>query len=212
MEWYGNARRLVPGNLHSSRSARGSNSKVVEKLLTSKSRRKQPSHVFSALFYETHVKPTVNYSTYLASLAPGAEVMPELAYRNSCIRKAWENATPDIHQQVMEYKALSEMTLEELMDKNPDNENSEHTAKETADGGEDASGGSTTLAGDGISEGAAVGEKETSRDNGKGKGTEKSGNDAKELEVLTEGNQAASMFKSAIAETFQIKKVALRER
>jgi hypothetical protein len=69
---------------------------------------------------------------YLASLALGAKVMPEFAYRNSCRYKAWENTTPDIRQQVMKYKVLSEMTLEELMGKKLDHENREHSAKETA--------------------------------------------------------------------------------
>lgn len=40
--------------------------------------------------------------------------MPEFAYRNHCILEAWKNTPPDIHKQVMDYKKLSEMSVEEL--------------------------------------------------------------------------------------------------
>ena len=116
MEWYGNARRFALVSDPSQRPASGLNAvgKGVEKLLTNTGRRKQLHHIFSALFYDTHVKPLVNYSTYLTSLAPGTEPKTEFAYRNSCTHEAWDNAPPDIHQQVMKYKGLTDMSLEEL--------------------------------------------------------------------------------------------------
>ena len=120
MEWFNNTRRLESPK----ESTAGDGLGDVQRLLTKPDRRKQAAHIFSALFYETHVKPSVDYSAYLASLAPGANPMPEFAYRNSCTLKAWRNAPPDIHKQVMEYKKLSEMSLEELEDVlNDDEEN-----------------------------------------------------------------------------------------
>src|ERR1019366_7513773 len=112
IEWYGNARRFVPSQ--QSPYAPRPVGKSVEKLLTDTGRRKRLEHVFSALFYDTHVKPRVDYPKYLASLAPGTEPMSNFAYRNSCTRDAWENAPPDIRQKVEAYKNLSEMSLEEL--------------------------------------------------------------------------------------------------
>ena len=117
-EWFCNARRL--DSPKESSASGGMN--VVQKLLTKPDRRKQPAHIFSALFYETHVKPSVNYSAYLASLAPGAKPMPEFAYRNSCILEAWKNTSSDIHKQVMDYKKLSEMSVEELEEALDDDE------------------------------------------------------------------------------------------
>ena len=40
--------------------------------------------------------------------------MSEFAYRNSCIVQEWKNASPDIRKRVMDYKALKDMSLEEL--------------------------------------------------------------------------------------------------
>jgi hypothetical protein len=40
--------------------------------------------------------------------------MSEFVYRNSCINQAWENASTDIHQEVIEYKRIKDMPLEEL--------------------------------------------------------------------------------------------------
>jgi len=116
MEWYGNARHFAPASNPSQQPASGLNTigKGVEKLLTNTGRRKQLHHVFSALFYDTHVKPLVNYNAYLTSLAPGTEPKTEFAYRNSCIHEAWDNAPPEIRRQVTEYKGLTDMSLEEL--------------------------------------------------------------------------------------------------
>lgn len=108
MEWYGNAKRLTPGSVPSA------SGKAIENLLKGLSRRKQTTHIFSALFYKTHVKDLVDYSAYKASLAPGMVPMSEFAHRNLCIREAWEKATPDIREQVTEYKKLLETGLEEL--------------------------------------------------------------------------------------------------
>ena len=40
--------------------------------------------------------------------------MTAFAHRNSCMHEAWKNASPEIHQHVMEYKNLSEMSIEQL--------------------------------------------------------------------------------------------------
>lgn len=77
-------------------------------------------------------------------------------------------------------------------------------AEETVSQGEGMSGG------DGPSGDTAVGGKETSCD--KETREEGPGNDTEEPTVLTMGNQATSMFKSAIRETIRMKKVDDRER
>lgn len=92
-----------------------SGAKTVGKILSGSSRRKRLVHVFSELFYDTHVKPHVDYSAYLASVAEETTPpMAEFAYRNTCTKRAWENASPDIRQQVIDYKKLKDMPLEEL--------------------------------------------------------------------------------------------------
>jgi hypothetical protein len=252
----------VPSNEHDNQSAR--TSKSFGKLLTNPGRRKQLAHIFSALFYDSHVRPLVNYTMYLDSLAPGAEPMSKFAYRNSCIREAWENAPSDIQQHVMEYKGLSEMSLEELeeMDGDDDKENGKRSASTRSNGivhsreyiaagdklsatgpgmssmkdavtsptiqgyasNEDHTPGGTTSqgtvgsaseAGAPAKETVLGGEEAVGGDEiscNKGTAEEEPGNDIKKLNVLTKGNQAASMFKSAIRETIQMKKTASREK
>jgi hypothetical protein len=56
--------------------------------------------------------------------------MSEFAYRNSCIVQAWKNASPDIRRQVMDYKKLKDMSLEELEGLESDND--EETGKRSA--------------------------------------------------------------------------------
>ena len=78
---------------------------------------------------------------------------------------------------------------------------SEACAKETVPKGEGASENLTALGDKGPSRDAAIGSKE-----------EPINLDAKELEALKMGDQAASMFKSAVRETLQLKKMDSREK
>jgi hypothetical protein len=105
--------------------------------------------------------------------------------------------------------------------------------------GDEVQSGDTAVGGESLSGNAAVGEEGPSRDKAargkdlsgdaavssrglsggsgkemchdKGTRKEKLGNDTEELEELTLGDQATSMFKSAVRETLQIKKMDLRE-
>lgn len=94
------------------KSSRGSS--TVQQLLTNPGRKKSIGHVYSALFYESHIKHLVDYDKYLESITDGSEPMPKFAHRNYCIRKAWETAPADLRQHAIKYKELSEMSLEEL--------------------------------------------------------------------------------------------------
>ena len=81
------------------------------------------------LFYDTHVKPFFDYSTYVDSLEPGAMPMSAFNYRNHAIREAWKNAPPDIRKEVLECKRLADMSLEELGDlEDDDKENGKRCA------------------------------------------------------------------------------------
>jgi hypothetical protein len=94
------------------KSSRGSS--TVQQLLTNPGRKKSIAHVYSALFYESHIKHLVDYDKYLESITDGSEPMPKFAHRNYCIRKAWETAPAHLRQHAIKYKELSEMSLEEL--------------------------------------------------------------------------------------------------
>lgn len=110
MEWYGNARRLVPDKEPKS----SKRSRTIEHLLTDPGRKKTVAHVYLELLYESHIKHLIDYDVYLKSILDGSKPMLPFAHRNYCICKAWEDAPPDLCQQVMKYKELSEMSLEEL--------------------------------------------------------------------------------------------------
>lgn len=202
MEWYGNARRIVPCT---EKTASGSkaNSKAVKHLLASNPRRKQHSHVFSALFYNSLVKPHVDYKAYKDLLGPGTEPMSEFVYRNTCTREAWEKAPPDIVQQVIEHKALMEMTLEEL----------ENLSRDTG-----SPGGSGTVVASSMDKpdkSHTLGTSEVAAPalEMRLEGEEELGDDPKKLEgAIAMGDQAASFYKSAISEMLQMKKVDEREK
>jgi hypothetical protein len=214
VEWYGNTRRIVPCTEKSNQAAGGS--KAVERLLTSQSRRKQPAHVYSALFYNTLVKPHLDYAAYKASLEPGTTPDSEFAYRNSCIREAWEKAPPDIVEQVTEYKALLEMSIEELegllgdtglqggsgtaVASSMDEPNKDHTPGASQMGAPASEAGLGEASSEGLTGDKASAEEEL-------------GDNPKNLEgLIAIGDRAASMYKSAIRETLQMKKMDDREK
>ena len=228
--------------------AGGSNAvrKAVIKLLTKSGKRKRDSQIFSVLYYDTHVRPHANYNKYLASVEDGTEPMSPLAYINSRTLIAWENALPEIHQHVMEYKKLADMSLEELVgmecDDGDGNDNNEENCKrhaltwsnriahsrdyvaamvqgcaleaEVIPGGEGPSAPRGTS-----SQGKSVGLEDASKTDvipggeGPSEGSKTpsealSGNAA----VLTKENQATAMFKSAIRETLQMKRMDGHEK
>lgn len=229
----------MPGTKQAVKSDGGS--KAVEALLTSHGKRRQPSHVFSALFYRSHVKPLLNYSAYVASLAPDTEPMSEFAYRNSCIREAWEKAPSDIRQKVIEYKKMLDMSLEELEDMSGDVDpqgesatvtlptdalNNDHTPGDTRSQGAvglpvnmDASGAGvpalkSVLGGEASYEGLTTLDGEGLSGDTAISDKETSHDKAGNDPEgpLAMGEQAASMFNAALRETVQMKKMDDRKK
>lgn len=201
-----------------------SGSKAVERLLTSTGRRKQPSHVFSALFYATHVEPFIDYDAYTSSLAPEEKPMTLFAYRNFCTREAWKKAPLDVQQQVSNHKKLLDMSVEELEDllvdigsqgstSSADAPNMDNTPQvDGSEAGEPVSG--TVLEGKKSSESpTTLGSNNLSADtadSGKTSKAKPGNNPESSEETLTD--QAVSKFKLAITETLQMKKMDDREK
>ena len=181
--------------------------RAVENLLTGH-RRKQPSHVFSAMYYSSHIKPLLDYDAYKASLATGTAPVSEFAYRNACTREAWDNAPPDIRQKVMASKKLQEMSLEELEDMSGEvgfQGGSGAVASSSDTGGPALT---PVLEGEPSSGDTAINDGEKSL-NDTTTSREEPGDNPK---VKGPGDQATSMFNTAIRETLQIKKIEDRER
>lgn len=183
--------------------------KAINKLLTKTGRRKQPSHVYLALFYTTDVKPLMDYSAYKASLAPEVVPMSRFAYRNFCTRKAWEKAPPEIRQEVMDQKKLLDMSLEELEmldDEDPQGESVDTSNMDNTPvlEGLESSEGSTTLGSENLSADKEVSVKISQA---------KPGDNPESSEgPLTLKDEAASKFQLALKETLRIKKVEAREQ
>jgi hypothetical protein len=166
--------------------------------------------------------------------------MSQFVYRNACTRDAWENADPDIRQKVMDYKKLMETGLEKLdgitIDNDKENgkqraltpsnriaDSHEYIAARGESSTADPSSQDKSVDSEDTSEARAAA-KETSEaasgrlgDEDPSEGEKKSGDKSddkgtKATKALTMGNEAASIFESAIAEAIKIKKMDSREK
>ena len=157
------------------------------------------------MYYSSHIKPLLDYDAYKASLAMGTVPVSEFAYGNACTHEAWDNALPDICQKVMASKKLQKMSLEELEDMSGEVGFQGRLGAVTLSSDTGGPALTPVLEGEPSFGDTAINDGEKSLNDTTTSG-EEPGDDRKP------GDQATSMFNTAIQETLQIKKIEDREK
>ncbi|KZV60027.1 hypothetical protein PENSPDRAFT_694636 [Peniophora sp. CONT] len=109
-EWFRNSRR----HDRTATSTAAQTSTTV-KLFVRASKKLPEWQYYSTMFFRSHIQPTMGtYDEYKASVPEGEKVQAQLAWRMQCIRDSYTAASEDVKEQVRQFKALSESSVEDL--------------------------------------------------------------------------------------------------